>query len=304
VTVAAIAPAALHPAWCWFDVSQTCNLSCLLCYTKASHAPRYMRARDFSNFFAKLAESKTITLQEITLNWRGEPLTNPEFPDIVREASALTVRYGLSPPDWHTNGTLITAKMARTLVDSAAYQKIWVSIDGGNRVAHERNRGPGSYAAAVGGLRSLLRARGRTRRPFIGVYQIDVGLPHAEYDPELIALASSADEWRRKRPVQQERPPLVSISPRPLGPCFWAGHSFCISPNGDVSICLLSNSADGIIGNLATEGAGAILERSRMLRAQMSGSGRASVAHCRTCRKPPGDARVPADVEEMECART
>jgi hypothetical protein len=76
--------------------------------------------------------------------------------------------------------------------------------------------------------------------------------------------------------------------PVPKGACFWAGHTLCLAPDGQVSICVISHGRAGIVGNLFTESPEQVVERALAFRARLDAESRACVGHCASCRKPEG----------------
>jgi MoaA/NifB/PqqE/SkfB family radical SAM enzyme len=85
----------------------------------------------------------------------GEPLTRPDFFELVERAVALGLRVSLS-----TNGTLIDARAAEFLKDRGVGY-VGVSLDG-TKVANDAFRGlDGAFAATVAGIEALRNAKVR-----------------------------------------------------------------------------------------------------------------------------------------------
>jgi MoaA/NifB/PqqE/SkfB family radical SAM enzyme len=294
-----------QPVWLWIDPTRRCNLACELCYTKPSHAGDDLRPEDLEIFLERITEDPAVVPQELTFNWRGEPLMNKRFCELLRvlDRSRLTC-----PVQFHTNAMLLTPRKAASIVDSAGPLRIFVSIDGGNARRHDENRGQDSFRRAIRGAWNLLAARGELENPRIILYQLDLGEPLDQYDPEFVALSRAVDDYQRVQPVlpgapegeyrggaelspELSRSPLVPLRRIPRGPCFWAGNSISVAPDGDVSICILSNRSDGVIGNLHRDSIGALMGRAGEWRTRMTRDGRAAIQHCVGCHKCEGDAR-------------
>ena len=217
------------------------------------------------------------------------------------------------PWEFHTNGCLLTSGLAEQLVDRMRSGLVFVSIDGGTQTTHDMNRGKGAYEAAIRGATNLLRARGSRSTPRIGIFQLSVGVPEADYDPRFIELTQSVDEWVRippahpvsgKRMLTEEIESGTSLVRRPStrwwthapdsrsgdpwSACFWAGNAFFISPTGDVSICLFSSSSEGVVGNLLSEPLEIVLKRAMQFRDRINTEGRPGVLHCRDCKMAEG----------------
>ncbi len=295
------------PVWLWLDPTSRCNLACRLCYTKASHGGDDMRPDDLSTMLTKLRDSASVDVQSIHLNWRGEPLMNPRFNELLQTAADVMPEVKLQ---WHTNGTMLTEKRVQELMAVRFAHKIFVSLDGGNRYSHDLNRGEGNFEKSLLGLERLLD--GAKDRPdlVIGVYQIDLGEPIEDYDPRFLRLLERIDHYEKIKPLlpggaEQAVGDVRSLEndgtldrmlseqvlpylPVPQLPCFWAGHVFCVGPTGDVSICVISHGASGIVGNLLTDGVDRVLAGALAFRCRLADHGRAAVGHCSTCRKPAG----------------
>ncbi|WP_158915225.1 radical SAM/SPASM domain-containing protein [Caulobacter sp. S45] len=298
-----------HPVWLWLDPTTRCNLACRLCYTKQSHGKLDLDPNDLERALLKLRASPMVAVKTIHLNWRGEPLMNPKFAELL----AVTRRILPDVPlQWHTNGTMLTAKRVREILAVPYSHKIFVSIDGGNSRSHDLNRGEGTFRKTLTGLRKLLDARGDDRsRVCVGVYQIDLNEPIEAYDPEFLELLERVDDHVKVTPLlpggahhkvrgigdlesdealhQRMSQDINPSLPVPRGTCFWAGHSFCLAPDGNVSVCVISHGREGVVGNLFDESVETVIGRGLGFRRRLELEGRGSVAHCASCRKPEGD---------------
>lgn len=276
----------LDRIWVWMDVSATCNLACRDCYTKHAHMPKLMSEDDFRIVIQKLT-APNLQVEKLHLNWRGEPLTNKQFPALLHIKRLLLPK---TPLEFHTNGMLVDLPLARELVSATTHlDQIYVSIDGGNKESHQANRGAGTWGPALGGLRALLDARDEVSdKPSVGIYEISYGRP--SYDPELIRLSKRSDIFTKVSPISISGDEIHFITEGiPQGPCFWAGHSLCVTVTGDVHVCLLSFRQDGVLGNIFTDNIEDIIDRSRSFRRTLLAQGRQCVPHCRTCLKTEGD---------------
>ena len=278
--------------WVWMDVSGTCNLACRDCYTKQAHQNTLMSQVQFRHVLDKLS-SGPISVAKLHLNWRGEPLTNKRLPEFLQ--GRLDV-LPLAPLEMHTNGILLNARMSKQIVaHSRSEDMFYVSIDGGNPVAHEANRGTDTWEPALRGLETLLDARDAASidAPKVGIYEIHYG-DRTRYDAKLIALSRRCDAWTRVLPIGSHgEESAFEAGEVPSGPCFWAGNSLAITSAGNVHICLLSFRPDGILGNIFDDDIYSILENARRFRSTLITSGRRSVSHCSVCRKTAGELDEP-----------
>lgn len=280
------------PIWLWIDPTRRCNLKCALCYTRASHADFDLEEEDLATILENIRSESRLAVTLVHLNWRGEPLMNPRFAHLLQ--MTLSSFPGI-PCHWHTNGALLSPSIADELCTTDPHL-IYVSIDGGNQQSHDRNRGPGSFEAALRGCENLLASRERNGSAHqIGIYQLDMDVSPDDYDPRFRELTQLVDTWTLERPVLNrglERTSAMETranqATRPRGACFWAGNALCIDPKGDVSVCLLSHQPSGVFGNLLREPIWDIVQRLRHFRQVLDQAGRQSVAHCRRCLKKEG----------------
>lgn len=270
------------PLYLWIDPTDHCNLSCSFCYTKHSHGQRHMSPELLSRVLDKLDPVRS-RIQVAHLNWRGEPLMNPQFERLLEVYMA---RWADVPMHWHTNGLLLTRKRARRIIAASQPHRLFVSIDGGTRELHEKNRGEDTFRPALEGLRNLLDENGSDGPLQIGLYQIDWGAPEAEYDEEFLELARRVREWVRVPALGEDgEEPAGSTSTHA---CFWAGHALCIDPQGKVSICLLARGERSVIGHLIEDSLESILTRAMQWRLTLATQGRRAMPQCRDCRKRDG----------------
>ncbi|WP_029057863.1 radical SAM/SPASM domain-containing protein [Stappia stellulata] len=295
------------PVWLWLDPTTRCNLACRLCYTKLSHGKDDMTPEDLRRMLSDLRDSGSVDVQTIHLNWRGEPLMNPRFAELLATVGDVMPDV---PLQWHTNGTMLTEKRVEEIVSVDFDHKIFVSLDGGNRLSHDLNRGEGNFEKSLRGLEVLLdRAKDRPGLR-VGVYQIDLDEPIEDYDPRFLKLLERVDQYEKVKPLlpggaEQAIDKIENLEsdgtldrmlseevlphlPVPQLPCFWAGHVFCVAPNGDVSICVISHGQAGIVGNLLRDGVDRVLAGALAFRCRLADHGRGAVSHCKDCRKPAG----------------
>ncbi|MFN8343455.1 MAG: SPASM domain-containing protein [Spirosomataceae bacterium] len=254
----------------------------------------------------KIEYQDRFLVQQITFNWRGEPLMNKQYIELLRVFEGRRYIYDLQ---FHTNATLLTEKTVKSLLSIKVPYTVYLSIDGGSAASHDLHRGLGTFKKAMRGARELLSQRGERKNPTVGLYQLDLLECEENYDPEFISLKSEVDLYQRVRPVlpdgdeevfrtqsttvggsslvkEWERKSFVKKIPQ--GPCFWAGNSLNITPMGDVYICILSHTTDGLLGNILMDDVEEIVERASNFRRLLENEGRSSVPHCRSCSKGVG----------------
>ena len=277
--------------WIWLDPTRWCNLQCVYCYARDSHlhGRQNLTLVTLERIVVKL-QSRDIVIRNLNLNWRGEPLVNTQFPSILSYTLKALPHV---PIEWHTNGILLK-RMSREIAQaSIRTHRAFVSIDGGTEESHDRNRGRGTFRKTLDGLRALLNAT--EELPIeVGIYQLDFGLEESDYDSEYLELCSRCARVIKVLPVGPDHGGSGwgaenREAPTRQGACFWAGNGLCIDPDGNVSICVLSNKQSGIVGNIVVEQLGLILDRIANWRKTMNDDGRAAITHCKGCKKADGD---------------
>jgi hypothetical protein len=96
---------------------------------------------------------------------------------------------------------LLTPHTCSGLVEIEQEFTVCLSIDGGNRESHDKNRGGGTYDKAMAGALNLLAARGSRPSPRIVLYQLDLRTDPGSYDLQFVELANRVDAWQRVQAV-------------------------------------------------------------------------------------------------------
>jgi MoaA/NifB/PqqE/SkfB family radical SAM enzyme len=276
-----------RPLWLWIDTAATCNLDCKLCYTTSMRSKALMSLSLFSTIVERIRRSSARVVK-FHLNWRGEPSANPRLPEMLSILGPLGWDV-----EWHTNGTLITREKADRIVALNTPHTIFFSLDGGDRQSFERNRGVGTWTKSLAGAEAMLAARGDGEWPKLGIYQLDLGVPRARYDPRFTRLISRADRYILMPPVDLDGESLVHSGPHgrvPGGPCFWLGYALAIDHSGRVYTCLLRNGTE--LGSILEEEVDTLLGRAAGLRDLVEVDGRRSIDGCSRCRKQEGAPHV------------
>lgn len=283
--------------WLWIDPTNFCNLNCKLCYTKLSHGNSFLGLTEFITIINKLLDSNLIEIQILHLNWRGEPFANAFTVDFIEYLNTIKFTF---PVHLHTNGTLLGSKTIDRLlkIDFNYDFNFYFSIDGGSPENHEKNRGENTFYQSVKNLNTLLKHQ----RSFkVGVYEIKLD---SEVGSILSFLDKHPDEYISVRPLYPNFEEYsfynnhgetvfdnysVNIEGggffKPNLPCVFAGNSFSISPTGDVQICLVSHSNEGVIGNIFIDSVNKLIEKAELFRNKILNSGRSGLNHCRNCMK-------------------
>lgn len=136
------------PLWCTFSVTENCHCRCQYC--------------DFWH-----ERSSDLTTEEISLILRrlkdggvpyvsfsgGEPLLRPDMPEIVRVATALGLRSGLT-----TSGTAGNERVYEDMM-RAGLSALTFSLDGATAEVHEGFRKACAYRKVIRSIRAAVKAR-------------------------------------------------------------------------------------------------------------------------------------------------
>jgi radical SAM protein with 4Fe4S-binding SPASM domain len=134
-------------------VTSRCNLRCAFCYGACSCTSRpanpggEMTTREIEQILAKIIRQARVPSVSFT---GGEPAIRPDLCRLVSFARGLGLRTNLI-----TNGTLITAALARSLA-AAGLDSAQVSLEGVTAATHDAVTGvPGSFASTLAGVAHL-----------------------------------------------------------------------------------------------------------------------------------------------------
>jgi radical SAM protein with 4Fe4S-binding SPASM domain len=133
-----------RPIVVW-NITRTCNLRCVHCYSD-SMAARYPGELDWEQMQSVVKDLAAYQIPSLLLSG-GEPLIHPRFPDLVDLATEAGLKLTIS-----TNGTLITPEKA-ALLKEANVAYVGISLDGIGEI-HDQFRGKaGAFKAAVDGFK-------------------------------------------------------------------------------------------------------------------------------------------------------
>ncbi len=139
----------------WLNTGTLCNIACAHCYIESS--PRndrlaYLRAEEVAACLDEIA-ALGLPTREIGITG-GEPFMNPDIirmmRDILGRGFALLVLTNAMKPLWHRRAPLLD--LHRRFGERLT---IRVSLDHHDPSRHEEERGPGTFAPALEGLKWL-----------------------------------------------------------------------------------------------------------------------------------------------------
>ncbi len=137
------------PVVVW-NVTRRCNLRCVHCY---AHAQEEAGADELTTEQGRaLLDDLAAFGVPVVLFSGGEPLARRDLPELAAYAVGKGMRAVIS-----TNGTLITAAVARTLKD-IGLSYVGISLDGMQEVNDRFRAVPGAFRAAIDGIRNCQAA--------------------------------------------------------------------------------------------------------------------------------------------------
>ncbi len=135
-------------AW---ETTRNCNLACVHCRASADMGPHEgeLGTEEALRLLDQIAE----VAKPIIILTGGEPLLRSDIFDLARHGTELGLRMVMA-----LNGTLVTEKIARQLVDSGI-QRISVSLDGSSAETHDRFRQvKGAFEGTLRGIELIKNA--------------------------------------------------------------------------------------------------------------------------------------------------
>ena len=119
------------------ETASICDLACPHCSREYIVTPdKIMNFEFYKNI---VDEAASLKVPSIKLNWRGEPLLNPQLEKFVKYAKQM----GILEVSINTNAVTLTEKRSRKLIE-AGLDVIIFSFDGGTKKTYEKMR-PGRF---------------------------------------------------------------------------------------------------------------------------------------------------------------
>jgi MoaA/NifB/PqqE/SkfB family radical SAM enzyme len=172
----------ISPRVVFIEVTNRCNLLCETC-PRTFFKREPLRSLKFDEFIS-IAEQFP-QMQRTLLHGIGEPLLNPELPQIIRYLKERDVEVIIN-----SNGTLLTPAWQENLVNSGL-DEFRCSIDGARDETYARIRGADLLPKVIQGLAGLVRTKERlgSATPRISIWCVATR-ENLEELPELLRLAA------------------------------------------------------------------------------------------------------------------
>lgn len=194
----------------WINTGTLCNIECAHCYIHSSPTEdrlSYITAAEVSRYLDEI-EREGLATREIGFTG-GEPFMNPDFPEMLGAAlarghHALVLTNAMQP----MLRPRPRAELIRLQREHGDRLKLRVSLDHYEDRHHDLERGPGSFAKTMEGLRFLadqgfsLAVAGRMRsgeseaemRGGFAALFAENGIPVDAADPSVLVLFPEMDE--------------------------------------------------------------------------------------------------------------
>jgi len=115
------------------ETAAICDLACPHCYREYILTPD--KIMSFELFISIINEAIKLNVPSVKLNWRGEPLLNPNLEKFIKYAK----ENGILEVSINTNATHLTKERAEAIINSGL-DLIIFSFDGGSKETYEKMR--------------------------------------------------------------------------------------------------------------------------------------------------------------------
>ncbi len=176
----------------YVEITTDCNLDCTMC-ERRTWMNEPFGVMPLEMFQTLMAQVKTLPAPPIIhFGGYGEPTSHPHFLEFVRLAKETGAKVEMT-----TNGTLMTKKLAKALID-LDMDRIMVSIDGVTPEVYDDIRVHSSFQRVVENFRDLfrmkLRGKGRHSNPQVGIAFVAMK-SNIDDLPKLPMLATKIGAW-------------------------------------------------------------------------------------------------------------
>lgn len=172
------------------EATSYCNLRCTFCDRQSLVDKGMLGSMDFELFKHILDQfDDACRLWGVKFSYRGEPLLNPDIPNMIRYAKSK----GVLDVYFNTNAMLLTKEISEKIID-AGLDRISISIDGIDKESYERVRIGAKFDTVVNNMETLLRVRDRLHSSIPKIRIQTVKLPGIDETAYIQRWKSYADE--------------------------------------------------------------------------------------------------------------
>lgn len=236
------------------EATRKCNLRCPMCIRtiKLERGETVEeRDMDFKLFKKVVDEGSENGLYSIKLNYLGEPLMNKNLPKMVEYAK----KRGILEVMFNTNGTLLTEKISRKLID-AGLDRMLLSFDSPIKERYESIRVGAKFDQVIDNFRTLIKLRDEAglRKPVLRVNMVKMRENVAEV-PKLLELwkpiadlIATQDyinpQWKDRLGRQ-----VIELEIHPNFVCPQIYQRLIVNYNGKIGMCCFDFEAEMGLGN-------------------------------------------------------
>lgn len=279
------------PLFVQIETVATCNARCVMCPVEEWRRDRLlMDDALFARIVGQLAP-RADHIRAVTIQLDGEPLIDTRLETRIRRLKEIGIRSVV----FSTNGSLMTAKRARSVLDSGV-DEVTFSIDGADKDTFEGIRRRLDFDAVVANARGFVALRDRLRAPCRVRVRMAVSERNAHQFPALRAfwtavlgpgdavygkLVHNWGSWQRDYRLPNPLPrDALNASP-----CQSPWTSLIILTDGRVPLCCADFNARAALGDANTQTIEEIWRghTARLIRAGHLERGRNSLEMCVDC---------------------
>jgi radical SAM protein with 4Fe4S-binding SPASM domain len=150
------------------EITTICNLACTFCYHRELK-PEEKKHMSFELFKKIIDEAKLFKLPAVNLNGLGESMTHPRLIDMIKYCK----ESGIEDIMFHTNGTVMTEKQAKGLVESGLTQIIF-SLDTTDKKIFEEMRVGANFEEVNANVERFINIRNglKSKLPIVRVTMV------------------------------------------------------------------------------------------------------------------------------------
>jgi spiro-SPASM protein len=148
-------PQAVH-----IEITNRCNLACVMCpHPTMERAQGLMNEDLFRRIVDELAGHK-LMLENVAIMGLGEPMLHPD----LEKFAVIAADAGIPNLYLSTNGTALTEKRARRIVEDGALGRVIISLDGASKETFESIRVGADFEKVMANTRRMIEIKKELRR--------------------------------------------------------------------------------------------------------------------------------------------
>lgn len=246
----------------YIEVTNVCNLDCIMCPT-GLHVLGRTKGHMKPELFRQVIDEMAPHVKTTTLHIWGEPLLHPKLPELIRYAASKGIKVSTS-----TNATLLTEEKARTIIE-AGLDEIYLCLDGMNAETYEMIRKKADFEVTKANIERFIEIKREygDRGPRVNVQIIEMAPTKAQTEdfrafwtrPGVDSVNVKAfDSWgNQEKQINQlrddeEKKNLPSLKGRYACPLLW--YHCHVYFDGTVTCCDRDFGAKYPLGNVVEMG--------------------------------------------------